>query len=167
ISHHGGSVASTALGYFSDPEKVPQPAKPVVEPPSTEQESELPTEAPPKEPEQPQEMTEQAPEAVDRAAGEEKQADSFEGLQTLVAGCAGWGVAFGRRESRGGVLAQEELQRFSVPRLRSWRWNSGRLSDSEGEGGNGSVGRLVQRTGFMVEMKEARSGRTSAGEDMK
>jgi hypothetical protein len=75
-----------------------------------------------------------------------------------VAGFTGWGIASGRRSSSRQRLAAEDMQRFTRPRLHSWRWDGGRLCKSGEEKALHMTRPLVQVAGFAVETKSDQAG---------
>jgi hypothetical protein len=164
-NHHGASTASAALGYYAAPDDQTQPpAAPAEAAPAPEQVPAAPA-APPEmplppaaEPPAPAAPAGTAPQEETPAAAPERGDSGVRtDLGTLVAGFAGWGIASGRRAGGKSLLTQEDLDRFSRPRLRSWRWEEGRLRKS-GAAQEAPLSRpLVEMAGFSVERNRVRN----------
>jgi Ca2+-binding RTX toxin-like protein len=96
--------------------------------------------------------------APEQPAGPDAGASSLEpfqleGLQGVVAGLTGWGLASGRRRDGRQRLASEDLQRFAQPQTKSWRWADGQLQDTD-KAESGTQGlRLVNMREFALEKK--------------
>jgi len=147
VTHHGGAIVP-GVGPAAMP---PQPA----ENPQPGQALPQQEQAPKTDGVQPQMPGAQATEAgqpwLERVL-EEGGPDSV-GLQGLVAGLTGWGVFSGSRKGEGRRLADEELERFAKPQIRSWSWDGGQLRDTSREGEEVSATPLVNVQEFIMEKK--------------